>query len=101
MAPEVLSSTQYDQKADIYSFGMIMFEVICREIPFEEYEPAQVRQMVQCGNRPDPDAVPPDCPQNLVQTFCLKISTKTQFEHEKHLVQALSDVKSAAPLWLR
>ena len=29
MAPEVLQSNHYDQKADVYSFGMIMFEVIC------------------------------------------------------------------------
>lgn len=66
MAPEVLQSNHYDQKADVYSFGMIMFEIICREIPFEEYEPAQVRQMIQHGKRPDEDAIPPDCPQNLV-----------------------------------
>jgi len=65
MAPEVFSGTSYDVKVDVYSFSMIMFEVICREIPFEDEEPAKVGGMAIKGERPDLEAIPPDCPEEF------------------------------------
>lgn len=67
MAPEVCTGTEYDEKVDVYSYSMIMFEVICREIPFEEEEPANVSNLIIRGDRPDLEAVPPDCPAPLRQ----------------------------------
>lgn len=29
MAPEVINSNEYDQSADVFSFGIIMFELLC------------------------------------------------------------------------
>lgn len=65
MAPEVCTGTYYDEMVDVYSYSMIMFEVICREIPFEEEEPANVSNLITQGQRPDLEAVPPDCPPLL------------------------------------
>mmetsp|Transcript_77619 Transcript_77619/g.128624 ORF Transcript_77619/g.128624 Transcript_77619/m.128624 type:complete len:307 (-) Transcript_77619:77-997(-) len=62
MAPEVFTGTIYDEKVDVYSYAMILFEIICREIPFEEEEPAAVGRLTVQGARPDLEAVPPDCP---------------------------------------
>merc|ERR1711920_596170 len=62
MAPECFSSSNYDEMVDVYSFAMIMFEIICREIPFEEEEPVNVGRLISEGERPDLEAVPPDCP---------------------------------------
>merc|ERR1719223_1913625 len=39
MAPEVFKGGDYDEKVDIYSFSMVLFEVICREVPFEDEDP--------------------------------------------------------------
>lgn len=65
MAPEVFASGKYDEKVDVYSFAMILFEIICREIPFEDEEPAAVGRLTVQGQRPDLEAVPPDCPKAL------------------------------------
>lgn len=65
MAPEVFTGTNYDEMVDVYSYSMIMFEIICREIPFEEEEPANVGNLILSGQRPDLDAVPPDCPKQM------------------------------------
>jgi len=65
MAPEVFTGTCYDEKVDVYSYAMILFEIICREIPFEEEEPANVGRLTVAGHRPDMEAVPPDCPELL------------------------------------
>lgn len=63
MAPEVCIGTNYDEMVDVYSFSMIMYEIICREIPFEEEDPANVPALIVQGERPDLEAVPPDCPK--------------------------------------
>jgi serine/threonine protein kinase len=34
MAPEMLQSTQYTEKVDVYSYGIILFELLTGEIPF-------------------------------------------------------------------
>lgn len=65
MAPEVFAGHRYDEKVDVYSFAMIIFEVVAREIPFEDEEPAGVGNLIMTGNRPDLEAVPPDIPGNL------------------------------------
>mmetsp|Transcript_103225 Transcript_103225/g.322971 ORF Transcript_103225/g.322971 Transcript_103225/m.322971 type:complete len:301 (+) Transcript_103225:68-970(+) len=65
MAPEVFTGTSYDEKVDVYSYAMILFEIVCREIPFEEEEPAIVGRLTVEGERPDLEAVPPDCPAPL------------------------------------
>jgi serine/threonine protein kinase len=69
MAPEV-STGHYDEKADIYSYSMVLFEFLCQEVPFEELEPAEVLEFALKGNRPDMEAVPPSCPEQL--TFVMQ-----------------------------
>ena len=34
MAPEVVSGHQYTQKADVYSFGIVLWEIASREAPY-------------------------------------------------------------------
>jgi len=65
MAPEVATG-HYDEKADVYSFAMVLFEFICQEIPFEDLEPVDVLKCTSNGARPDMEAVPPATPKALV-----------------------------------
>ena len=36
MAPEIACATRYDSQADIFSFGIILYEVIKRDVPYTE-----------------------------------------------------------------
>jgi len=67
MAPEVFSGTRYDEKVDMYSFSMIIYELVAREIPFEDEAAADIGQLTLKGLRPDLAAVHPDCPAGLQQ----------------------------------
>ena len=57
---------------DVFSYAMVVYEIICREVPFEEEEPAEVGKYTLAGVRPDLQAVPPDAPQELVATMRLR-----------------------------
>mmetsp|Transcript_14684 Transcript_14684/g.37674 ORF Transcript_14684/g.37674 Transcript_14684/m.37674 type:complete len:297 (+) Transcript_14684:80-970(+) len=65
MAPEVFIGGEYNEKVDVYSYAMVLFEIICREIPFEDHEAVSVGKLIAAGERPDMESVPPDCPRTL------------------------------------
>jgi len=46
MAPEVLKGEKYEHSADIFSFGMILWEIISLEIPYYGIDPYQVISLV-------------------------------------------------------
>jgi serine/threonine protein kinase len=69
MAPEVINSTEYTQKADVFSFAMVAYEVVCRHVPFEHLDSDSVGDKITSGQRPsltDPDVVPEEAPPNLL-----------------------------------
>lgn len=64
MAPEVIEHKPYDQKADVFSFGVILWELLTGLIPYSELTPLQAAVgVVQKGLRPQ---IPQHCPLQLV-----------------------------------
>lgn len=64
-APEVFISGHYDLKADVYSFGCILYEVLSRRIPFDDLEPLEVMRAVIGRQRPSLEFLPEDIPGHL------------------------------------
>ncbi|XP_030523738.1 serine/threonine-protein kinase STY17-like isoform X2 [Rhodamnia argentea] len=53
MAPEVIEHRQYDHKADIFSFGIVLWELLTGELPYTYLTPLQAAiGVVQKGLRP-------------------------------------------------
>ena len=62
MAPEVLMSCPtYDSKVDVYSFGIVLWELLTGDLPYKDMNPAQVISAVisQQLRPPIPDDAPP------------------------------------------
>ncbi|CAB9508573.1 Probable serine/threonine-protein kinase WNK5 [Seminavis robusta] len=54
MAPDLYEDNSYDQKVDIYAFGMCMLEIFTQEIPYKECKnPAQIYKKVSNGELPE------------------------------------------------
>ncbi|XP_068658635.1 serine/threonine-protein kinase STY46-like isoform X1 [Aristolochia californica] len=53
MAPEVINHQPYDQKADVFSFAIVLWELVTAKIPYENLTPLQAALGVRQGLRPD------------------------------------------------
>ncbi|KAK6931274.1 Serine-threonine/tyrosine-protein kinase, catalytic domain [Dillenia turbinata] len=52
MAPEVFKHRKYDKKVDVFSFAMILYEMLEGEPPMSNYEPYEAAKYVAEGHRP-------------------------------------------------
>ena len=64
MAPEVFEGNTYTEKCDIFSWGIILWEVLTRRLPFDEIRGNDLRVLwaIHSGRRPPPIL---DCPEIL------------------------------------
>lgn len=70
MAPEVITSKQYNEAADIYSFGIVLWELVSRDVPYADVQGGApmavvsqlINKVVRRGERP---IIPPTCPPAL------------------------------------
>jgi len=73
MAPEIIMGKEYDGKADVFSFGMLLFEIITRKdvghvIPRNPDNGYRVDEMHLRSQ------LPKDCPQHFMELgfLCIK-----------------------------
>ena len=106
MAPEIIEHKAYDQKADVYSFGIVIWELLTGNVPYQDRTPLQAAVgVVQNGLRPD---IPPSTPAGLADIMRLcwqrEPSVRPSFEtlkkkfedmYDKALAQAVEAGKSA------
>ncbi|KAF2291233.1 hypothetical protein GH714_020787 [Hevea brasiliensis] len=53
MAPEVINHQPYDQKADIFSFAIVLWELVTAKVPYDTMTPLQAALGVRQGLRPE------------------------------------------------
>jgi serine/threonine protein kinase len=62
MAPEVIAGHRYTEKADVFSFGVNLWELLTRDTPYKDMQPMQVGLAVlNRGLRPE---IPHDTPED-------------------------------------
>mmetsp|Transcript_31719 Transcript_31719/g.48630 ORF Transcript_31719/g.48630 Transcript_31719/m.48630 type:complete len:1000 (-) Transcript_31719:70-3069(-) len=94
MAPEVIRHESYSSNADVYSFGIVLWQLITREVPFATMTPIQAAYAVAEGRRPE---IPASCPEQLreIITLCWD-----QDSHKRpsftYIVMALADYAKMA-----
>lgn len=63
MAPEVIEHKPYNEKADVFSFGVVLWELLTCKVPYADMTPLQAAVgVVQKCLRPP---IPPECPPEL------------------------------------
>ena len=46
MAPEILKYEEFDHRADIWSLGVILFELLTNTLPFYHQDPVILRNII-------------------------------------------------------
>jgi LIM domain kinase 1 len=88
MAPEVMCGDKYDEKADVFSFGMVLTELITRKKPPLRKPATGFRFEVE----PFRQQAPPDCPPPLIE---LAIACAEQLpENRPHFRDILPKLKA-------
>ena len=65
MAPEIIMGRKYQEAADVYAYGIILWEILTRLEPYEDKEPMQIVVEVVNDNL-RPTLPPPVCDSPLV-----------------------------------
>lgn len=91
IAPEVLRGEEYSQAADVYSFGIILWEMIHRRIPFQDLAAAQVIGIVGYGGKRL--EISPFCP-NQIRRILVRCMVRDRLELRPGFPQLAKDVNA-------
>jgi len=97
-APEVLRGEPYDEKADVFSYGIVLWEIITRNPPYMGMNPMQVIGQVAYQRPSLRPPMPNDCPVvGLIDlmTRCWDDAPSVR----PTFVEALDAVKTMRSLW--
>lgn len=66
LAPETFEGMQRDERSDIWSFGVLLFEMLTGEYPFKDDNVVQIINAIMHESVPDLEALRPDIPIALI-----------------------------------
>ena len=78
MAPEVALHRAYDERCDVYSLGLLLWEIFALERPFDGFDVSDMNSLVvKKGQRPTIDGDWPEATADLVR-HCWSEDPKTR-----------------------
>jgi len=96
MAPEVILHKPYNHKCDLYSYGMMVWEVLHRQLPFAASTPLQAAFVVAMqGTRPAIDLRPELRAYAPMITACWHAEPESRPEAQQ-LLHSTSELQHAA-----
>jgi serine/threonine protein kinase len=93
MSPEQVQGIEVDQRSDIFSFGVVLYEMIAGQLPFKgEHEPAIIYSIL--NETPEPLARYKAGVSGELQRVVDKALAKNREERFQHVDDMLADLKS-------
>ncbi len=93
ISPEQASGTGTDARADLYSIGVLLFEMLTGELPFEADSPVSVA-LLQIQEAPTaPTSINPDIPKGL-EEIIMKAMQKDSSKRYQSAAEMLRDMES-------
>lgn len=95
MSPEQAETKAVDHRSDIYSLGVVLFEMVTGSIPFEGETPLGIAMKHKGEKPPDPRKLNPQIPEDLGQIIlkCLEKKKEDRFQRAEHLLSQLTKVE--------
>lgn len=104
MSPEQVEANQVDHRSDLYSLGLILYEMVTADLPFESDSVMQAMFQRVTQNPKSPKLANPELPDYLVNIImrCLEKNPDQRYQHARDILVDLERgdsgrVESIAP----
>lgn len=67
ISPEIWKKCKYTKACDVYSFGILVYEIMTVNEPYKDLNLFELRSEVLNGNRPKIDSTVPDSYRSLIK----------------------------------
>jgi tetratricopeptide (TPR) repeat protein len=97
MSPEQVESGPVDNRSDLYALGLILYEMVTADLPFESDSVLQAMYQRVTQSPKNPKAVNPDLPDYLVNIImrCLEKDPAQRYQHARDILANLDRGESA------
>jgi len=93
VAPEIIEGSQFNEKAEVYSFAIILWELITKSAPYPGVQPKDLAAQIIDGLRPE---IPENC-DPVIRELLVKCWDKDPFERPA-LYQVIAKLESLRSL---